>query len=173
MALLTRKDLRERLFDTKFNSPKKRLTVTPLLDDDQIGSASIDVRLGNEFIVIRRTNLAAVDPAKRSEIKNNIARYQERVYVAYGDKFILHPRQLALGCTLEYIGLPLDVGAHVTGRSSWGRLGLIIATATSIAPGFKGAITLELVNYGEAPLVLYPGVVIAQIAFETTSAPYH
>jgi len=170
MALLTRKDLNERLFDQRFDHPAKRLTVTPLLDPKQIGDATIDVRLGNEFIVIRHTNLASVDPAERREIRKNIGRYQERVYAAYGDKFILHPRQFVLGSTLEYIGVPLDLAAQVMGRSSWGRLGLIIATAIAVAPGFKGAITFELINYGQAPLVLYPGLVIAQIAFETTTS---
>lgn len=170
MALLTNKDLKERLFDKRFSHPAKRLTVTPLLDPKQVGDASIDVRLGGEFIVIRHTNLATVDPAERSKIRKNIGRYQERVYTGFGDRFILHPHQFVLGSTLEYVGVPLDLGAQVMGRSSWGRLGLIIATATTVAPGFKGAITLELINYGQAPLVLYPGVVIAQITFETTTS---
>jgi dCTP deaminase len=68
-----------------------------------------------------------------------------------------------LGATLEYISLPEDLGASVEGRSSWGRVGLIIATACSIAPGFKGCITLELVNNGDVPLVVYPGLKIAQL----------
>jgi dCTP deaminase len=170
MALLTYNDLTERLFGQRFDHPAKRLTVTPLLDPKQVRDAAIDVRLGNEFIVIRDTNLVCVDPAQSTEIQKNIGRYQERVYTAYGDKFILHPKQLVLGGTLEYFGVPSDLGAQVMGRSSWGRLGLIIATATAVAPGFKGAITLELINYGQAPLVLYPGVVIAQIAFETATS---
>jgi uncharacterized cupin superfamily protein len=85
--------------------------------------------------------------------------------VSLREPFIIHPGQLALGATLEYLSLPERLTATVEGRSSWGRLGLIIATACNIDPGFKGCITLELVNNGEAPLVLYPGVRIAQFVF--------
>jgi dCTP deaminase len=169
MAVLTHTGLLARLEDSHFDDPTKRLTVTPLLDRKQVGDASIDVRLGGEFIIIRHTNLASVDPAQRLEIRKNIGRYQQRIHVSYGEQFVLHPQQLVIGSTLEYLSIPNDLSAQVMGRSSWGRLGLIIATATAVAPGFKGAITLELINYGQAPLILYPGVVIAQIVFESTT----
>src|SRR5439155_26160938 len=101
-------------------------------------------------------------------------RSQESIRISLHDQFIIHPGQLVLGATLEYLSLPKTVAASVEGRSSWGRLGLIIATACSVAPGFKGCITLELVNDGEVPLVLYPGVRIAQLIFHRTlkSASY-
>ncbi len=75
----------------------------------------------------------------------------------------MHPGQLVLGSTLEYVQLPRDLMAYVIGKSSWGRMGLVIATATKVDPGFKGCITLEIVNEGEIPLVLYPGLPIAQL----------
>jgi len=78
---------------------------------------------------------------------------------------MLHPNQFIIGSTLEYIKLPNDVFAHIIGRSSWGRLGLIIATATLIHPGFAGVVTLELTNVGEVPISLFPGLRIAQISF--------
>jgi dCTP deaminase len=147
----------------------ERLTITPLLDSGQVGTASVDVRLGNEFILTRLTNLSTLDPADKDLIEQRIGEYQERVRVGFGLPFALHPNHLVLGSTLEYVSVPLDVTAQVIGRSSWGRLGLIIATATAVSPGFKGAITLELINGGQAPLILYPGVVIAQLVFEETT----
>lgn len=139
---------------------ENRLVVTPLLSASQIGEASIDIRLGNDFIVTRRGNLASIDPA-REDIKES--RHQTRHYVNFGDSFYLHPNELVLAGTLEYFRLPKSVAGAVTSRSSWGRAGLVIATATAVHPGFTGSITLELVNLGEVPLVLYPGLPVAQL----------
>ena len=139
---------------------KDRLVVTPLLSQDQIGEASIDIRLGNDFIITRRGNLASVDPSKEN-IKEH--KYQTKHYINFGDKFYLHPGELVLASTLEYFRFPNNVAAYVTSRSSWGRAGLVIATATAVHPGFTGSITLELVNLGEVPLVLYPGLSVAQL----------
>jgi dCTP deaminase len=137
-----------------------RLIVTPLLDPSQIGPASIDVRLGHDFITTRRGNLPYIDPAQITVDPN---RYQSRHYVNLREAFYLHPNELVLASTLEYLRLPKSVAASVTSRSSWGRAGLVIATATAVHPGFTGTITLELVNHGEVPLVLYPGLSIAQL----------
>lgn len=79
------------------------------------------------------------------------------------EEFILHPHQFLLASTLEYISLPFDYFGLVLGRSTWGRLGLNIATATMVQPGFKGCLTLELRNLGETPLPLMVGVRIAQL----------
>lgn len=137
------------------------LVITPLCID-QIGSASIDVHLGNEFIVFRRSSLASFD-VKSDEGYKNIHKFQEKVRIRKGDRFALHPNQLVLGATRQYIALPNNIAATIGGRSTWGRTGLIIATATQISPGFKGCITLELVNEGDVPLILYPGLTIAQL----------
>jgi dCTP deaminase len=165
MPVLTHDELQRRLFGP-LKEGEEPLVITPLLDSKQIGDVSIDVRLGNEFIIIRHTNLPLIDPTSASTIRVEIGQYQEHIRVGFGERFVLQPRQLVLGSTLEYIALPPDLTAQVIGRSSWGRLGLIIATATSVAPGFKGVITLELINEGQVPLILYPGVVIAQLIFE-------
>lgn len=137
-----------------------RLIITPLLESAQIGQASIDVRLGNDFIVTRRGNLVSIDPASE-DVRQH--RYQTRHYVNFGESFYLHPHELVLASTFEYLRLPRSVAGNVTSRSSWGRAGLVIATATAVHPGFTGAITLELINLGEVPLVLYPGVSVAQL----------
>lgn len=147
------------------NAPKleDRLVVTPILNRAmQINEASIDIRLGNAFIVTKRGNLPVLDPADPSDDER---RYQTKHFVNYRRSFVLHPNELVLASTLEYFRLPVTVAATVTSRSSWGRAGLVIATATAVHPGFCGSITLELLNLGAVPLVLYPGISVAQIIF--------
>ena len=81
------------------------------------------------------------------------------------DIFYLHPNELVLTATLEYFKLPSNLAGYVTSRSSWGRAGLVIATAVAVHPGFTGTVTLELVNLGEVPLALRPGLNVAQFVF--------
>jgi dCTP deaminase len=145
----------------------ERLIITPLLEDSQIGPNSIDLRLGFTFVLSRRANIPAVDPIAGDEATT--AKYQERLSMSRGRKLYLHPGEFLLGASLEYVALPPKIGAYVTSRSSWGRAGLVIATATAVAPGFKGVITLELANIGTAPIVLRPGLRIAQILFHQTA----
>jgi len=78
---------------------------------------------------------------------------------------VLHPNQFVLGGTIEYIKMPLDLMGYLVGRSSWGRMGLIVATAAGIHPGYRGIITLELHNIGDVPFPISPGLRIAQIFF--------
>ncbi len=142
------------------------LVITPILDPKQIGPASVDVRLGHEFIVWRRSALNCIDQGKKEESwERTLHKSQERIRVRTREQFVLHPGELVLGATLEYIALPRQLVASVEGRSSWGRLGLIIATATTVLPGFRGCLTLEIINSGEVPLIVYPGVRVAQLVF--------
>lgn len=145
------------------------LEIMPCFDYHKLpGTNTIDLRLGSEFIFMRRGELASLtfpkDKEKLKTLEEDIGRFYERVYISSGQRIVIHPRELVLGITLEYIRLPDTITAYVIGRSSWGRLGLIIATATLVHPGFKGCITLELVNHGNIPLELYPGYPIAQIS---------
>ena len=139
----------------------QRLVITPILCEKQIGDVSVDMRLGNQFIVFRMHKFGVFKPyaTPRDTLRN----MQERQVVAFGKPFVLHPRMLTLGCTFEYICMPSDLEGQLEGRSSWARLGLQIATATSVEPGFKGVLTLELLNLGTIPIELYPGVRIAQL----------
>lgn len=145
---------------------KKRLVITPLLlKEKQIKQGIIDLRLGTEFIITKKTKFAELDQDKREDLEINIKNYQRMITIQFNDKLVLHPGQFILGSTLEYIRLPDDLVGYIIGRSSWGRLGLIIATAILIHPLFAGVITLELTNLGEVPIVLRPGRRIAQISF--------
>jgi dCTP deaminase len=159
MSTLTHDRIKERLACELQN----RLVVTPILSDKQLGDASIDVRLSNQFIVFRMHTFGFFRPYHTPSARLRIM--QERQIVKFGNSFIIHPGMLALGCTFEYICLPPDLECQVEGRSSWARLGLQIATATSVEPGFKGVLTLELSNLGTIPIELYPGVRIAQLFF--------
>lgn len=144
---------------------ENRIDVTPLLSHRQIADGAVDVRLGNEFIVIRKTAFPGLDVGQKGVISRQMGQYQERHKIDFGSQFVLHPNDLVLGSTLEYISLPEDVFAYVLSRSSWGRLGLLIATATAVNPGYKGCLTLELINLGEVPIVVYPGLPVAQLIF--------
>lgn len=158
--VLSKKEILDRIYN---KNSEQRLTITPLIDKKQINEGSVDVRLGTEFIVSKRTNYSLIDPLS-DDIDTLINRYQDRLYVKPGSSLILHPNQFILGCTFEYVKFPKDLIGYVLGRSSWGRIGLVIATATFVNPGFAGVITLELTNLGNTPLSLYPGARIAQLS---------
>ena len=155
---------------------KGQLVVSPIISAKQIGASSIDLRLGNVFLMVRARGQSDVDPARfahSDETSGDHAFHQarrqkhERFEAPFGQKFLLHPGMLALVPTLEWIKLPANLQGIVTARSSWAREGLSIATASLIHPGYKGIVTLELANLGQIPMVLYPGLRIAQIAFHT------
>jgi len=160
MTLLQDSELREAVFAPKLAD---RLVVMPLLEPDkQIGPASIDVRLGTHFQYFERVGNAGVDPG--GELEKLVEESERTVSVEFGVPLWLHPGQFVLGATLEFLRLPRHLGAYVVGRSSWGRLGLLVATAIMLQPGWGGNLTLELVNHGESPIALYAGSRIAQLA---------
>src|ERR1051325_2136667 len=146
---------------------KEKLVITPLMSKSQIGPASIDIRLGSSIVVPKRTFVGAhdvTDPANAQQIEK---RLYERLRLKYRTAVVLHPNQLILAVTLEYVSLPPRVFAQVASRSSWGRLGLVVATASVVQPGFKGCLTLELANLSDSPISLYPGLSIGQLVFYT------
>jgi dCTP deaminase len=149
---------------------EQRLVFMPMLDfNKQVGPASVDLRLGTEFRVLRRTDESCLDPGDQPQA--SVERMTTSVDVEVGDKLYLHPGQFMLGATLEFLRLPKDLGAYVVGRSSWGRVGLLVATAIFVQPGFSGCLTLELVNHGESPIALYPGSRIAQLVVHRLPSP--
>lgn len=173
--ILNEAQILERLVDP---DPERRIIITPLLKpEEQFGPTSVDLRLGTDFQVMRRTNLTHMDLLKDpEELSRDVQRHMEHVKVKPTEPFILHPGEFALASTLEYVKVPLDLAARLEGRSTWGRLGLQIhATAGFVDPGFRGALTFELSNVSNIPLPLYPGVRISQICFflsTTTNLPY-
>lgn len=149
----------------------KRLVVSPLLEpEEQLreDQASIDVRLGCQFALIAPSYYGSINEFDErwesggSSMLENLYRKQ---YVSLGGEIIIHPHHFILAETLEYLRLPHDMMAYVVGRSTWGRLGLTVATAIGVHPKFAGVLTLELRNLGETPLTLHPGQSIAQLFF--------
>jgi dCTP deaminase len=119
----------------------------------------------------RSTAVAAFDPARVDEIAERVRSYQDYLRRPPGSAFYLHPGEFAIARTLEYLTLPDEISAQVAGRSSWGRLGLVIQTAPLIQPGFCGTITLELANVGTVPIVLYVGLRVSQVMFFDVVTP--
>ncbi|MEB2535104.1 dCTP deaminase [Burkholderia sp. BCCIQ04A] len=152
------------------------LVISPILSKDQLGPSSIDLRMGTVVLVAKAgaqshvepgAYLRAVaDPGHHDAIRSKKQKH-ERFDVPFHESFLLHPGTLALVPTLEWVKLPDDIQGIVTARSSWAREGLNIATATIVNPGYAGIVTLELANFGEIPIRLYPGLRLAQIAFYT------
>jgi dCTP deaminase len=136
--------------------------------DIQLGPASVDFRLGEEVRIFNHHTKPYIDP-RNPETFHNLTQLS---YIKEEEPFVLQPGQFILGITLEEITMPEDIGARIEGRSSWGRLGLIVhSTAGYIDPGFQGRLTLEISNIGMLPILLYPKARICQIAFETLSSP--
>jgi len=124
---------------------------------------------GSTFIVFRTHALQGYNLLEAPA--EPLTQMQERRIVKFGESFVLHPNMLTLGATFEYVHMPVDLECQIEGRSSWARLGLQIATANSVEPGFKGVLTLELTNVGTIPLTLWPGVRIAQLVFRRAEPP--
>ena len=139
------------------------IVATPLLQLPK--GTALDLRLGSRFIVFRRTRDASFDPLRSDTDSRSIQMYQE---LSWTEQIVLHPQELLLAATLEYLVLPNDLTAQVITRSSYGRLGLLSATAVQVHPNFHGCLTLELVNLSNLPLVLTPGERVAQlVAWQT------
>lgn len=155
--------VREEILEAMQADLAEALVVMPLLSDQQVGPGSVDLRLGTEFLQTRRDTESVIDPFRDLGPDVSVRPRETRAVVPLGGEFVLHPGQLVLGCTLEYLRLPRTLLGQVLSWSSWGRLGLLVATAVVVQPGFRGVLTLELVNTGNAPIVLRPGVRVAQL----------
>jgi dCTP deaminase len=145
------------------------LVVEPLDDVDmQVQPSSIDLRLGSEFLEFQRTNIPCIHPNREEEV----SKYVRETHVPAGEEFILHPGDFVLGTTKERVEIPPDLVAHVEGRSSLGRLAIVVhATAGLCDPGYEGQITLELSNLGSAPVALTPDMRISQLTFTELTSP--
>jgi dCTP deaminase len=135
-------------------------------DPGMVQPASVDLRLGDSFRVFHNFRVESIDLA---DPPTNLT---EHVKVADGESFVIHPGEFVLGRTLEWVELPDDVVARIEGKSSLGRLGLIVhATAGFVDPRWRGTLTLEITNLTRVPIVLWPGKPIAQLSFMTLDAP--
>jgi dCTP deaminase len=144
---------------------KGRIVIEPL-DESCVQPSSVDLHLANQFRVFRNNRLPFID------VRESVADLTELVEVDASKAFILHPGEFALGSTLERVVLPEDIVARLEGKSSLGRLGLMIhSTAGFVDPGWSGRLTLELSNVANLPIALYCGMRIGQISFLRMTTP--
>jgi dCTP deaminase len=142
-----------------------RIVIEPL-GDNAIQPSSVDLHCDSLFRVFRNDTTPYIDPKQSQEDLT------ELVEVAEDGAFILHPGEFVLGSTLELVALPDDLVARLEGKSSLGRLGLLIhSTAGFVDCGFNGHLTLELSNVATLPIALYPGMKIGQISFLRMTTP--
>jgi dCTP deaminase len=148
---------------------KKLIKITPKPDfATALGSCMLDLRLGNDFRVFNHSKTSCLDPNHPHTLKDATS----EIIVKDKEPFILHPGEFVLACTKEYIEMPDHLTGRLEGRSSIGRMGVVIhSTAANIECGFRGNITLELANMGRIPVMLYPGMRICSISFEELTSP--
>jgi dCTP deaminase len=142
------------------------LVLTPMPDLRVLresGNASLDLRLGTWFLTPKKTRHHLLDVSPKGIEKLSEDSFTNAHFVPFGGQFILHPHSFVLAATLEWIRMPRDLGGYVTGKSSWGRRGLVIETAPGVHPGFAGCLTLEIANVGEIPIAMTPGTQICQL----------
>jgi len=144
---------------------KGRIVIEPY-DESCVQPASVDVHLDNRFLVFHNSRRPYIDVREPAEDLT------ELVQIEHGAPFVLHPGEFVLGCTMESFTLPDDIVARLEGKSSLGRLGLLIhSTAGYVDPGWEGQLTLELSNVAKLPITLYHGMKIGQISFLRLSTP--
>lgn len=142
-----------------------RIVVEPC-DPRDIQPSSIDLHLSDQFQVFRNSRYPYIDPSMEQQ------GLMDAVEATLDEPFVLHPGEFVLGSTVERIELPDDIVARLEGKSSLGRLGLLIhSTAGYVDPGWIGTLTLELSNVAKLPIVLTPGMPIGQISFMQMSTP--
>jgi dCTP deaminase len=142
-----------------------RIRIEPL-DPDDIQPSSVDVHLAQRFQVFRNSRYPYIDPALEQQ------GLMEMVEASAEEPFVLHPGEFVLGATIERLVLPEDIVARLEGKSSLGRLGLLIhSTAGYVDPGWDGTLTLELSNVANLPIVLTPGMPVGQVSFMQMTTP--
>lgn len=146
-----------------------RIKVLPEIDlESQLGSCSIDFRLGNTFMVFEHSRFSYIDPRHAQ----SIGEAMRTIVVPDGEAFIMQAGDFALASTMEALILPDDLLGRLEGRSSIARLGITVhSTAAVFEPGWEGTATMELSNLGRMAVALYPGMRICSFTFEQLSSP--
>lgn len=160
--ILSDKDIR-----TSIESGKIKIKPTPNLSE-QLGSCSIDFHLGHTFKIFNHSKYPYIDPRNIS-LSSEI---MKEIVVPEGEPFIMRPGEFCLATTIENLDLADDLLGRLEGRSSLGRLGIIVhSTAARFDPGWTGRPVMELGNIGVMPVALYPGMRICSFTFEQVSSP--
>ncbi|MBI4991309.1 dCTP deaminase [Candidatus Gottesmanbacteria bacterium] len=166
--VLSDRDIKKYLKDGK-------IKISPMPDlAAALGSCSIDLRLGFAFRVFNRSQIPYFDPYN----KNYSGELTSEVKVKKNEPFVLQPGDFVLATTIETFALPDNLLARLEGRSSLGRLGIVVhSTASIFEPGWRGKVVMEMGNQGRMPVALYPGMRVCALTFEELSSsaevPYH
>jgi len=153
--------------DVKEYIKNGKIIIEPFEPEKYIMPVGVDLRLGNTFKGFKITQDTHIDPTNVDLELNT-----ELIEVQDGKSFIVHPGEFILGVTKEHIELPNDIAGRIDGRSSLGRLGIIVhSTAGHVDPGWKGKLTLEISNIGKLPVALTPGMKFCSLIFEKLSSP--
>ncbi len=146
-----------------------RIIISPKPDlKTQLGSCSIDLRLGNTFQVFDHSTFPYIDPNNPKPVTDMM----KQIRVKKGGSFILQPGDFVLATTMESFRLPDNLLARLEGRSSLGRLGIVVhSTASIFEPGWDGVVVMELGNLGRMPVALYPGMRVCALTFEELTSP--
>ena len=160
--ILADRDIKQALADG-------RIKITPAPDlATQLGSVSVDFRLGGTFMVFEHSRHSFIDPRQPQSIGDAM----RTIEVSGDERFIMQPGDFALASTIESLELPDDLLGRLEGRSSIARLGITVhSTAAVFEPGWVGTATMELSNLGRMPVALYPGMRICSFSFEQVSSP--
>ncbi|HLD06505.1 MAG TPA: dCTP deaminase [Candidatus Nanoarchaeia archaeon] len=159
MVVLSDREIKEYL--------KQGRIVIQGLDESYIDACSVDLRLGNKFRTFHHSNITHVDTRKGLDPS-----HMQLIEKNDDEPFIVHPGDLVLATTKEYLKMPDDLVGTLDGRSSLGRLGVVVhSTANSFDPGFEGFLTLEVSNISKIPVALWPGQRVCRITFTTLSSP--
>lgn len=155
--------------DIKANITSGRIRITPPPNLAlQLGSCSIDLRLGKTFRVFNHSKYPYIDPNNLMPARDMM----KTIVVPKGTPFIMQPGDFVLAVTMESFRLPDDLLARLEGRSSIGRLGIVVhSTASIFEPGWDGVVVMEMGNLGKMPVALYPGMRVCALTFEQLSSP--
>ncbi|PIN98378.1 MAG: dCTP deaminase [Candidatus Diapherotrites archaeon CG10_big_fil_rev_8_21_14_0_10_31_34] len=158
MAVLSDRDLKKAI-------KEKDLEVSGI-KMEEIFCSSIDLYLGNKFRVFKNSEISHIDVSKG--VPEN---FTELIEIEDGKKFVVHPRELILAVTKEFIKIPNHLAGRLDGRSSLGRIGLLVhSTASAFDPGFEGNPTLEISNISKIPIIIRPGIKIARLTLDTLTS---
>lgn len=155
--------------DIKKYLQKGKIKIDPAPNfEEQLGSCSLDFHLANNFMIFEHSKYPFIDPKNGKPT----AEYMKEIVVPDEEAFIMRPGEFALAYTIERLTLPDDTLARLEGRSSLGRLGIVVhSTAARFDPGFDGQPVMELGNIGVMPVALYPGMRVCSFTFEQLSSP--
>ncbi len=160
--VLSDRDIRQRVRD---KDREKRLQVKPFRDNC-VQPSSVDLHLGSDFLIFDSHSQSLIDTRKDQK------RLMKRIEIKRDEPLIIHPREFVLGTTIEWVRIPVDLVARLEGKSSLGRIGIVIhSTAGYVDPGFEGQLTLEISNLSNLPIALYKGMKICQISFIQMTSP--